>query len=72
MSESAKWSSSPSMEEVESKYRQELPRDAPPEPRPEFYKGVRVRMPEDYNFSHKGAASFTQRLTGKTTKRTIG
>lgn len=47
------------LEDVKSKYRQDLPRDPLPEKRPEFYNGVRVRMPDDYDFSNTGSQIFT-------------
>ena len=58
------------MDQVQSLYKQDLPKDSPPTTRPEFYKGVRVRMPEDYDFSHKGTFLSMKMSTGKATKKT--
>ena len=40
--------------------------------RPEFVNGVRVRMPDDYDFSTKGTAEATQASIGRSTRRIFG
>ena len=60
----------PTLEEIQGKYRQALPIERNTEKRPEFYNGVRVRMPEDYDFSNKSSPTNMQTSIGTATRKT--
>jgi hypothetical protein len=42
------------LDQIQSQYKQQLPKNTEQQKRPEFANGVRVRMPEGYDFSNKG------------------